>query len=274
MESNGRKGCIQLSQDAADKVTAAGKGHWLVPREDKIFAKGKGELQTYWLNIGKSGGGASNADSDEAKSGEKSLIGLENLYDRDEEDLVVSIEAKKCAEKTQRLVDWTCDVMVRLLKQIIARRIEVGSERKGSFFNIDEQGFDTIGHQVIDEVKEIIELPQYENLGTFVDPDTVPLNPAVQQQLRDYVANIAGMYRDNDFHSFEHAAHVTMSVTKLLSRIVAPSQLDEADEKMLHDHTYGITSDPLTQFACVYSSLIHDCDHRGGKERFLGCVCW
>lgn len=25
---------------------------------------------------------------------------------------------------------------------------------------------------------------------------------------------------------------------------------------MLHDHTYGITSDPLTQFACVFSALI------------------
>jgi hypothetical protein len=31
----------------------------------------------------------------------------------------------------------------------------------------------------------------------------------------------------------------------------------------LHDHTYGITSDPLTQFACVFSALIHDVDHTG-----------
>lgn len=25
---------------------------------------------------------------------------------------------------------------------------------------------------------------------------------------------------------------------------------------MLHDHTYGITSDPVTQFACIFSALI------------------
>ena len=31
----------------------------------------------------------------------------------------------------------------------------------------------------------------------------------------------------------------------------------------LHDHTYGITSDPLTQFAVVFSALIHDVDHTG-----------
>jgi 3'5'-cyclic nucleotide phosphodiesterase len=34
-------------------------------------------------------------------------------------------------------------------------------------------------------------------------------------------------------------------------------------EKDLHDHTYGITSDPLTQFSCVFASLIHDVDHPG-----------
>jgi hypothetical protein len=31
----------------------------------------------------------------------------------------------------------------------------------------------------------------------------------------------------------------------------------------LHDHTCGITSDPLTQFAVVLSGLIHDLDHPG-----------
>jgi hypothetical protein len=62
-----------------------------------------------------------------------------------------------------------------------------------------------------------------------------------------------------------------MSVTKLLSRIVAPSDVlddyrDRAGQDListLHDHTYGITSDPLTQFACVFSALIHDVDHAG-----------
>jgi hypothetical protein len=54
-----------------------------------------------------------------------------------------------------------------------------------------------------------------------------------------------------------------MSVTKLLSRIVAPGR--HSNEQ--HDHTYGITSDPLTQFACVMASLIHDCDHPGGEAQ-------
>jgi hypothetical protein len=60
-----------------------------------------------------------------------------------------------------------------------------------------------------------------------------------------------------------------MSVAKLLSRIVAPDSVfkDNSSRKnldhALHDYTYGITSDPLTQFACVFAALIHDSDHYG-----------
>jgi 3'5'-cyclic nucleotide phosphodiesterase len=60
-----------------------------------------------------------------------------------------------------------------------------------------------------------------------------------------------------------------MSINKLLSRIVAP-QMDpeicqDANQQatFLHDHTCGITSDPLTQFAVVLSGLLHDLDHPG-----------
>ena len=59
------------------------------------------------------------------------------------------------------------------------------------------------------------------------------------------------------------------SVSKLLSRIVAPDDILRHDDgtkdvaSSLHDHTYGITSDPLTQFAVVLSGLIHDVDHSG-----------
>ena len=42
-------------------------------------------------------------------------------------------------------------------------------------------------------------------------------------------------------------SHVTMSVVKLLSRIVNPfsekEQKNKEDSQKLHDHTYGITSD-------------------------------
>ena len=88
------------------------------------------------------------------------------------------------------------------------------------------------------------------------------------------------------FSIFVHS-HVTLSVTKLLGRIVNPAEVSRTkgpDHKFasaLHgkstmpatvgtpsdrshhctfllDHTFGITSDPLTHFAAVFSALIHD----------------
>jgi class 3 adenylate cyclase len=49
MESNGIKGRVHCSQETADALILEGKGYWLTPREEKIVAKGKGELQTYWI---------------------------------------------------------------------------------------------------------------------------------------------------------------------------------------------------------------------------------
>jgi len=49
MESNGMKGRIHVSEDTANLLIRAGKGDWVTPREEKIVAKGKGEMQTYWV---------------------------------------------------------------------------------------------------------------------------------------------------------------------------------------------------------------------------------
>jgi hypothetical protein len=68
----------------------------------------------------------------------------------------------------------------------------------------------------------------------------------------------------------QHATHVTMSVNKILKRIVAADdcevQVDEPEDQVnshLHGYTYGITSDPLTHFACIFLTTIHDLDHPG-----------
>ena len=63
-----------------------------------------------------------------------------------------------------------------------------------------------------------------------------------------------------------------MAVTKYMNRINAAHEIDvgfdserhrSSTHAALHDHTYGITSDPLTQFACAFSALIHDVNHPG-----------
>ena len=50
MESLGEPNRIHVSQATADALVRAGREEWLEPRTDKIIAKGKGEMATYWLD--------------------------------------------------------------------------------------------------------------------------------------------------------------------------------------------------------------------------------
>ena len=51
MESNSLSGMIHCSKDTADLIKAGGKPHWVSERPDKIIAKGKGEMTTYWISV-------------------------------------------------------------------------------------------------------------------------------------------------------------------------------------------------------------------------------
>ena len=52
MESTGLPNMIQVSQATADLLIAASKEHWIKPRDEQVFAKGKGHMSTYWLSVG------------------------------------------------------------------------------------------------------------------------------------------------------------------------------------------------------------------------------
>ena len=265
MESTGMRDKIQISQDTADLLVASGKKSWITLREDDVNASGKGDMKTYWVDLGKRGvmerKGSNTALED--VSGDASLSSAD-LTDADDDGNAAGPSA---SAKIARLIDWNVDVLVHLLKSIVARRKARGRVRSDCPPNEDfSRG---TGTTVLDEVEERIALPEFDPTVAKkqLPPDHIELDPQAKSELYEYVAAIAAMYRENPFHNFEHASHVTMSVSKLLSRIVAPTDLDfqsnAAKKQTLHDHTYGITSDPLTQFACVLSALIHDVDHTG-----------
>ena len=49
------------------------------------------------------------------------------------------------------------------------------------------------------------------------EADMIDLGDNVKDKLTKPIRRIGSMYRDNPFHNFEHASHVTMSVVKQLS---------------------------------------------------------
>jgi class 3 adenylate cyclase len=260
LESTGEGNRIHLSSTTAELIKDAGHERWIESREGFVTLKGKGSMQTYWLTPRK---------KDLAKGGKtNSQIGLIN------EDQTVAYGISKSHDaKKQRLISFNADALLRVIKQIVARRETPTPARTSFLAEYRTPIWKNKGTAPLAEVVEVIQLPHDNQATIHVDPNSLALDPKIIELVHEYVAFLADMYPDNPFHNFEHASHVTMSVTKLLSRIVAPSDMDFTDNAQasakLHDHTYGITSDPLTQFACVLSALIHDVDHPGVSNATL-----
>jgi class 3 adenylate cyclase len=184
MESTGSRGRIQVSQDTANLLTEAGRGHWLASRKEQVIAKGKGEMQTYWLveAKGSDSRSASLSDSSENKSSADETEG--------QEDSKFGLGKSLTCSKKLRLIEWNVDVLLRLLKQIVARRLALLKENPNRVSDADESIFDT-DKLVIDEVTEIVELPAWNYVDDSKVFESLHLQPQVVEQLYQYVASIA-----------------------------------------------------------------------------------
>jgi uncharacterized membrane protein YeaQ/YmgE (transglycosylase-associated protein family) len=115
-------------------------------------------------------------------------------------------------DKTKRLIEWNVDLLMGLLRSVVARRVAKGESRSGTNSYILEG---RLGATVLDEVLEVITLPKFDAKAfTDVNLDSIDLGPAVEDAVRNYVTTVALLYRENPFHNFEHASHVAMSVSK------------------------------------------------------------
>lgn len=165
-------------------------------------------MSTFWLEIkGQSGNSttsrstSSGGDDDDMlenmRASTKCHTIKENLARENAPEM-----RQKLSPKAHRLVKWNVEIIMRLLKQVVSRRNETfkRTRRDG---NLASQEFSVgtskeSGVTVIDEVKEIIELPEFDVRAARnqQDPSIVQLDPKVEAQLFDYIALIASMYRD------------------------------------------------------------------------------
>lgn len=163
----------------------------------------------------------------------------------------------------------------------------------------------------IDEVVDVIEMPAFDaKQKELIDSFAVRIPDKISRQIRQYVSyvssynvvkvgrylgaacrrtnshvchfflsKIAKAYRNNPFHSFEHACHVLLCVSKFLKRLTSPELSDEDLSKIkdskkvashLHSCSHGINSDPMTILSILFSALIHDTDHHGVSNTQLG----
>lgn len=104
LESTGKPACIHVSQETAKQLQESGKQNWVVQRDDCIFAKGKGELTTYWVDIQAltRGGKKQSECSGSSEWGDASVQEDGDGFD-----------------KLERLIDWNVSILMPMLKAIV-----------------------------------------------------------------------------------------------------------------------------------------------------------
>jgi hypothetical protein len=110
MESNGLRGKIQISQATADLLVLAGKVHWIQPRDELVDAKGKGQMQTFWLNLGSTSASTNSASESLSASDVSGNCLIENPDALKPDELV----------RQERLVDWMVELLSERLKKLVS----------------------------------------------------------------------------------------------------------------------------------------------------------
>ena len=198
VETTGAPNKIHLSSDTANLLIEAGKESWITAREEKVQAKGKGELETYWLNAhGSSGGTSDRSGTDPSNggtsSGDDQMLGAvpENSAIKPEKTAITPFD-----DRQERLIGWNVDIILRLLKELTARRAALDADNpKRRAADTQEKLLDLEMNGpgeatlVFDEVQEVIQLPGFNANAYQIqrDADGVQLPFEVEEEVRDYV---------------------------------------------------------------------------------------
>ena len=131
IESTGVRNRIQISKATAELLIDAGKGHWVIPRDDSVNVKGKGILHTFWLKPNDEfyGGGS---ELYTTTSGSASV--MSNTEDTKNHELVAKTKRKTKLQQRplkknveeriysdrDRLIHWMSDLLLDHIKKIVS----------------------------------------------------------------------------------------------------------------------------------------------------------
>ena len=239
MENTGERNRIQMSQATADLLQAAGWGQWAVPRSETVYIKGKGDMQTYWMQFMKKSRQPSSRNLKKASSDlqanlstldetvrtaeDNSSLTSETDHNMEGDEDVEDGDEDKALGKTERLVEWNVETLTSLLQQIIASRDGHERPSPSSLATLES----SIGKSgtVLEEFVPIIPLKRFNEteLRKRRNAHTIDIEEEAKSQLRRYLKNIASMYQDNPFHNFEVRSVLYVSCVEIPS-LQSPSQ--------------------------------------------------
>jgi Adenylate and Guanylate cyclase catalytic domain len=247
MESNGQAGKVQISEQMANILAWEGKSHWYTPREDKIAAKGKGELQTYWLQDDLMG--QYRRDRDQPQQQRKQHVASLWMHLDDVSNI-----------QEQQLIEWNFQQLEILVKKIVSISmayqndidVAVLDDGDGALHYEEPEG------TILDELE--IDANMTRNLIPACNMknnnyESVVLSPEVVLELLAFVKAIATNFQNNPFHNFHHSCHMTRSMIKLMDKLIRGDSNGKACN--------ALAQDPLAQFVVVLTCMVQDVDNPG-----------
>ena len=203
MESTGTRGRIQASSDTRDLLEAVGKGNWLKARAGKTTVRGKGEMQTYFVDLLPKGKGS---------------VELSTTSSHNRAPLRRQITAGGTGE---RLVDWNARELTKLLRTVMAQReakskaqildssngTATGGNKRASFVI---SAMTSSNLTPLEEVKDVIALPKFdaESFTAQFHTNEITLERNVVKQLHALVTKISTLYKSNPFHNFGKCMYI------------------------------------------------------------------
>jgi hypothetical protein len=157
-------------------------------REDKVIAKGKGEMTTYWLMESSAVSDLSCLDTTYNES--------TNLRNR-ELPIAPAMKARlvELAKKT-RLIMWN----VELLSDLLSKKVGYNTISKDKFDSpeaIDRLFLDLCNISTVREVREVVSFAKVYDDNRNLSRKAITLNKEVKTQLQLFIQQIASMYNDN-----------------------------------------------------------------------------
>lgn len=200
MESTGSPNRIQISHATAELLRQEGKENWIVHRTDAVHAKGKGVLETFWLQ-------PRNRPSMTIAS--NSSEGTEHAHGGN-----VLSDPQLLSQKSERLVNWVVDTFSKHLSKIVALRQPNSKTKEESLiYHLQD------GRTSLDEVVEVIKMPTFNKMASTraKERGSVAIDAIVGQQLKDVITRIASLYNDsNPFHNFGKYAKLAVHCILIL----------------------------------------------------------
>jgi len=155
-------------------------------RDATVFAKGKGEMQTYWLERNSAPAKSTVSTGTSGSESDMDPAMIQSVEDRTE----LAESNSLLSDKTLRLVDWNMEHMKCMLQDIIERRDASGSipASLGRMKMVETESLKSDGI-VLDHVQDIIMLPTFDSEAASKQKSSrsLTLSDKVSAQLREYL---------------------------------------------------------------------------------------